>query len=152
MVGLLRSVFVLVALSVLIGASDAAGASGEADCRKQVIADWSSDGRVDRIYPLDCYQRAIEAMPPDIRDYTDAHDEIERALSLAIRAKGPGDGGGSTAATPERTLATTEPATGETAFPASLLVLFGLTAVILVGGAVTWLGRLATRGPRGRHG
>ncbi len=32
--------------------------------REQVVADWYDDGRVDRIYPLECYRAAIQACRP----------------------------------------------------------------------------------------
>jgi hypothetical protein len=58
-------------------------------CGDQVLVDWWNDGRVDRVYPLHCYEEAIDRMPSDIRDYTNAADIIERALQSAAR-KQPG--------------------------------------------------------------
>ena len=42
----------------------AAPASAAPSCARQVIDDWYEDGRVDRTYPLHCYDDAIEALPP----------------------------------------------------------------------------------------
>jgi hypothetical protein len=38
---------------------------------------------VDGTYPLACYRRALARLPSDMRDYSDAPDEIERALAVA---------------------------------------------------------------------
>ena len=54
-------------------------------CESQVLRDWSRDGRVDRVYRLPCYEDAIDLLPTDLRDYTDAEDVIERALASAMR-------------------------------------------------------------------
>ncbi|HEU0247545.1 MAG TPA: hypothetical protein VFR38_10715 [Gaiellaceae bacterium] len=50
-----------------------------------MLRDWSRDGRIDRVYQLPCYEDAIDLLPTDLRDYTDAEDVIERALASAIR-------------------------------------------------------------------
>ena len=39
-------------------------------------------------YALPCYEEAIDALPTDIRDYTNAEDVITRALSSAVRSDG----------------------------------------------------------------
>src|SRR5687768_2073347 len=80
--------FLILAVTSAALAFGEPGRAAAADCRQQVIADWSADGRVDRVYPLDCYQQAVESLAPDIRDYTDAQESIERALVQAMRAKG----------------------------------------------------------------
>jgi len=123
----------------------AAGAKDATSCRQQVIDDWSDNGRVDRVYRLDCYQAAIGSLPPDIRDYTDAHDSIERALTLAVRAKG-----GSPPASPSRALATAPPVatSSSAAFPPPLIALGGLGAATLAAGALGYASRRAAR----RHG
>ena len=52
-------------------------------CERAVVRDWSLDGRVDGVYSLACYRRALAQLPSDMRDYSDAPDEIERALAVA---------------------------------------------------------------------
>jgi cobalamin biosynthesis Mg chelatase CobN len=79
----------LVLLSGL-GAKVASAASGS--CADQVIADWYDDGRVGKIYPLACYQQAIKKLPPDVLDYSNAKEEIGRALAFAKQGK-PDPGG-----------------------------------------------------------
>jgi hypothetical protein len=64
------------------GAPESARAAG-ASCENAVVTDWSRDGRVDGTYPLACYRRALARLPSDMRDYSDAPDEIERALAVA---------------------------------------------------------------------
>ena len=61
-------------------------------CAKQVIADWYDDGRVGKIYPLECYRQAISSLPPDVLDYSNAKEEIGRALAFAKQGK-PDPGG-----------------------------------------------------------
>jgi len=83
-------------------------------CADQVIADWYDDGRVGKIYPLHCYTEAIAKLPPDVLDYSNAKEEIGRALAFAKQGK-PDPGGsdpspGSTATT-ETQATTTQPTT-----------------------------------------
>lgn len=61
-------------------------------CARQVVADWYDDGRVDRLYPLHCYRDAIKTLPEDVRAYSSAKDDIERALQFRMRGKSdPGE-------------------------------------------------------------
>jgi hypothetical protein len=75
---------VVLAVATLLLSSVAHGASA---CASAVLRDWSEDGRVAPKYSLPCYEDAIEALPADIRDYTNAEDEITRALSSAVRTQ-----------------------------------------------------------------
>jgi hypothetical protein len=61
-------------------------------CADLVIADWYDDGRVGKIYPLHCYTEAIAKLPPDVLDYSNAKEEIGRALAFAKQGK-PDPGG-----------------------------------------------------------
>ena len=54
-------------------------------CAKQVIEDWYSDGRVNKLYPLACYAAAIDLVP--VRDFSPPRQDIERALEFARRGK-----------------------------------------------------------------
>jgi len=83
-------------------------------CADQVIADWYDDGRIGKIYPLHCYTEAIAKLPPDVLDYSNAKEEIGRALAFAKQGK-PDPGGsdpspGSTGTTRTETT-TTAPST-----------------------------------------
>jgi hypothetical protein len=79
------AVAVAIVLSALFTSTPAFGASA---CATAVLHDWSEDGRVAPKYSLPCYEEAIDALPTDIRDYTNAEDVITRALSSAVRATG----------------------------------------------------------------
>lgn len=46
-----------------------------------MIADWSDNARVDRTYPPTCYRQAVQHMPEDLRAYSSAPAEIDRALA-----------------------------------------------------------------------
>ena len=50
-----------------------------------MIRDWYDGGRVDGVYPLRCYRAAIRALPEDVLQYSDARNEIERALAYAAQ-------------------------------------------------------------------
>lgn len=131
------------AFTVLALGEPAAGATG---CRQQLIDDWSDNGRVDRVYGLDCYHGAIGSLPPDIRDYTDAQETIDRALTLAVRAKD-----GAAPASPSPSLAAARPVatsgTGE--IPLTLIALGGLVAGTIAAGTLGYASRRAARGHRG---
>ena len=71
----------MIAALTLAGAATAAATS---KCGEQVLADWFDNGRIDRLYPLHCYEEAIDAIPNDIRDYADAEEVISRALQAAL--------------------------------------------------------------------
>jgi hypothetical protein len=79
-VGLLASGF---AGLVREAAGPSAAAAAGGSCEQAVVGDWKQDGRVDGVYPLSCYRRALAQLPADVRDYSDAPTEIERALAIA---------------------------------------------------------------------
>jgi cobalamin biosynthesis Mg chelatase CobN len=81
-----------VALVVVSGVSSRQAPAKTPSCADQVIADWYDDGRVGKIYPLHCYREAIAKLPPDVLDYSNAKEEIGRALAFAKQGK-PDPGG-----------------------------------------------------------
>jgi hypothetical protein len=90
----------IAALTLLSLAAPAAAGSLDA-CAQRVIRDWYSGGRVDDVYPLGCYRAALRALPSDVLQYSNADQDIRRALAFARKGRGdPGDGPGA-AATPE---------------------------------------------------
>ena len=134
-----------------------------------MIADWYDDGRVGKIYPLACYRKAIAKLPPDILAYSNAKEEIGRALAFARQGK-PDPGGQdptpvattttttSTSTSTNRTTNTTgsgkpitgsvtEATTGTTdtsgpsSVPVPLLVLGGLAILLLAAGSAGYLHR-----------
>jgi hypothetical protein len=88
----LRLGLLLVALVVVSGVSSRQAPAKTPSCADQVIADWYDDGRVGKIYPLHCYREAIAKLPPDVLDYSNAKEEIGRALAFAKQGK-PDPGG-----------------------------------------------------------
>ncbi len=149
-----------------------AAASSNASCADAVVADWYGDGRVDQIYPIHCYTDAIRSLPVDVLDYSNAKEDILRALSFAKRGQSdPGDagtsggggskGGGATPTTPftpggtspdETTDTETDSETlagggvdtsGPSSVPVPLLVLGGLALLLLAAGGAGYLSRRA---------
>jgi hypothetical protein len=128
-------------------------------CGKKVFLDWYDNGRIDHLYPLHCYKDALAAIPSDIRDYSDASDVIDRALSAAVRgelapggpdpspnggsskdrqaaggAGGNGSGGGPQASGEVNT-------SGPAAVPVPLLVLGAMSLALLAAGGLGYLSR-----------
>ncbi len=134
---------ILAATLVLLVLGETARAA--TNCSQQVIADWSADGRVDRVYGLECYQDAIEALAPDIRDYTDAQESIERAQMLALRAKSKRSQTQTQA--PARSLAAAEQVEpgDATPIPAPLLVLGALGGTALLATGIALVGHRARK-------
>ena len=83
---LLRTLVAVLALAVsgFAALATASPADAATECGKKVLADWFDNGRIDRLYPLNCYEEAIDAIPDDLRDYADAEDVITRALQAAL--------------------------------------------------------------------
>ncbi len=133
-----------------------APASAAASCGRQVIDDWYDDGRVDGTYALHCYDDAIEILPRDVRDYSSAKDDIERALQAKLRGEpappattdpSPDDEepGGSPPGTPPGTGGTdgpeVTPPLGDSAssVPIPLLILAGLALLLVAGGSAGYV-------------
>jgi cobalamin biosynthesis Mg chelatase CobN len=156
--GVLYALAPIAALVALLGA--AAPASAAPSCARQVIDDWYEDGRVDRTYPLHCYDDAIEALPPDVRDYSSAKEDIQRALQARMRNEpappattdpSSGGGTGTNPTKPPKNQTTTDASTpknenppeasGEidsdsaSSVPIPLLVLAGLALLLIAGGS-----------------
>ena len=101
-------------------------APAASSCATRVLRDWSDDGHVASKYSLPCYEEAIEALPTDLRDYTNAEDVITRALTSAARAVG--------AESPAATAAASTPAVGSAdRTPPHALVAAASIAVLLLG-------------------
>ena len=154
--GVLYALVPIAALVALLGA--AAPASAAPSCARQVIDDWYADGRVDRPYPLHCYDDAIEALPPDVRDYSSAKEDIQRALQARMRNEpapaattDPSPGSGTTPTKPPKNQTTTDVSTPKnenppeasgqvdsdsaSSVPIPLLVLAGLALLLIAGGS-----------------
>jgi hypothetical protein len=143
-------VVLALSLVVVLGAASPAGAA--TPCGKKVLGDWFDNGRIDRLYPLNCYEEAIDAIPPDIRDYADAQDVITRALQAALHGKlaagssdpspdGTGtngaNGGNPSSAQGAPGVDTSSPSS----IPIPLLVLGGMSIVLLAAGGIGYFSR-----------
>jgi hypothetical protein len=80
-----RALACLAIVAASLTAALPAGASSTEACAQGVIRDWYDGGRVDGVFPLRCYRAAIRALPEDVLQYSDARNEIERALAYAAR-------------------------------------------------------------------
>ena len=65
------------AVSALLLPAAASAAGGV--CWQRVISDWT-DGQLDATYAPSCYRTAIKHLPEDLRTYSSAPDDINRAL------------------------------------------------------------------------
>jgi hypothetical protein len=154
-------VLALSAISTLVAASPASAAT---ECGKKVLADWFDNGRIDRLYPLNCYEEAIDAIPDDLRDYADAEDVITRALQAALRGDlapggadptpndddptggsgaggGGDDGSGGTGSGENPQAAPGVDTSGPSSIPIPLLVLGGMSVALLAAGGLGYLSR-----------
>ena len=165
---LLRTFVAVLALALCAVAAlaTAAPAAAATPCGKKVLADWFDNGRIDRLYPLNCYEEAIDAIQDDLRDYADAEDVITRALQAALRGEldpvggadptpndddpsgsgggsGTGGNGGSSGSgsgdSPQA--APDVDTSGPSSIPIPLLVLGGMSLALLAAGGLGYLSR-----------
>ena len=163
-IALVAALIALVSLTALAGAPSATAASS-LSCAAQIVDDWYGDGRVDKIYPLKCYQAAIRSLPVDVLDYSRAEEDILRALQFARAGEpdpgptggaepndnDPGDettpstGGGGGPSDPGGggEAAENVDTSGPSSVPIPLIVLGGLALLLLAAGAVGYLSRRA---------
>jgi len=148
---------IVLAVGALVALSVAGTAAGATPCGKKVLADWFDNGRVDRLYPENCYEEAIDAIPADLKPYADAEDVITRALQAALNGKlarggkdpsknptkpknnknngGPPDSSGSAQAAPG------VDTSGPSSVPIPLIVLGGMSLALLAAGGLGYLSR-----------
>jgi hypothetical protein len=168
---LLAFLAAVVALTALAGTGASQAEAASKSCAKQVVADWYGDGRVDSIYPLHCYQDAIRSLPIDVLDYSNAKEDILRALAFARKGKpDPGPTGGPRPAGGDDPTDTTgtgsgrpsdpsDPSasppvdtSGPSSVPIPLLVLGGLALLLLAAGGASYLSRRAQARGEGGEG
>jgi hypothetical protein len=163
---MLRLVVALLAVMTIAAAASGTAMAKQKTCAEQVIADWFDDGRVDKIYPLECYPKAIKSLPPDLLIYGSAEEEIGRAWDFAKLGK-PDPGGKDptppasgdptqtgTSTDPNQTGTSTDPnqtdptstdtttdTSGPSAVPIPVLVLGGLAVLLLAAGSAGYLRR-----------
>jgi hypothetical protein len=141
---------VVLVLSLVVALGAASPAAAATPCGKKVLGDWFDNGRIDRLYPLNCYEEAIDAIPPDIRDYADAQDVITRALQAALHGKlatgsskdpSPDGSGGPGPNGPDAQGAPGVDTSSPSSVPIPLLVLGGMSIVLLAAGGIGYFSR-----------
>lgn len=163
----LRTSFVLLvlALSAVSALAVTSPAGAATPCGKRVLADWYDNGRIDRLYPLNCYEEAIDAIPADLRPYANAEEVITRALQFALRGdldpvggpdptpeddapakpggngNDPGDPGNPLGPGDGTEVAPHVDTSGPSAVPLPLLVLGGMSLALLAAGGLGYLSR-----------
>ena len=168
-----RTVHALTALvallaSALVALSLTGTAAAATPCGKKVLADWFDNGRIDRLYKVNCYEEAIDAIPADLRDYADAEEVITRALQGALNGElvpggsdptpgdDPGGSGGSGGSTDgsggDPQAAPGVDTTGPSSVPIPLLVLGGLSLALLAAGALGYISRRRQAAHADDHG
>jgi hypothetical protein len=142
-----RRLLILIAVLACGIIAPSPGTAAEPPCSQRVLRDWSDNGRIDRAYALPCYEEAIAAMPTDIRDYTNAHDVIDRAMTSVLRGKSMVPAADAEALDTQG--ASSIDASGALPVPVPLVVLFGLALALLAAGALGRVGRRAMLGRKG---
>jgi hypothetical protein len=156
----------VVAAAAVVALAAAPVASAKT-CAEKVVDDWYGNGRVDQVFPKHCYLEAIRGLPVDVKDYSNAEEDIRRALAYARRGEpDPGPSGGSqpteTTTTgldggtgtgpsdpgdpggPTQTSAAGDVDTsGPSSLPIPLLILGGLALLLLAAGGAGYLSRRA---------
>jgi uncharacterized membrane protein YidH (DUF202 family) len=144
-------------------AAPAASLQPTSECWKSVVNDWlRNHPNIKGTYAIPCYTQAIQHLNsyPDIKGYSSAPDDIQRALFAAIhqdRGNGPGSGLGVTPPGPSDgkgnggtsnqnqglwTSITDRLSPGNAqSVPLPLIVLAGLALLLLLAAAATWFAR-----------
>jgi hypothetical protein len=79
---ILKAALVAAISAFALLAAGARPAAAATPCWKVLLNDWY-DGRIDNTYPLHCYTDALKHLPSDVKTYSSAADDIERALQSA---------------------------------------------------------------------
>ena len=81
-----RLLILLALATATFAAALAAPGAAEAakPCWVRLVNDWY-DGRIDKTYPVSCYRAAMKNLPEDVAAYSNAREEIQRALLAAIK-------------------------------------------------------------------
>lgn len=159
---LLAALLALAALAVPASAPSADAKPCSDKVIDAIVADWYKDGRVDQVYALPCYKEAIRSLPVDVLVYSNAEEDILRALAYARQGKpDPGPAGGAIDPTPNDPTSTTDTTSttgtdtdttdeesgvdtsGPSSIPIPLLILGGLALLLLAAGGAGYLSRRA---------
>ena len=136
----------LVRLSILVAvlaatSTASAAAATPKPCWERVIADWTN-GSVQSSYKAACYAKALTRLPTDVRMYSDAGQDIRRAMLAAIRHDDPSPpgSGGKAAARESAAAVRVDPKSRTLPLPILFAITLALTLV-----AVGVVGRVRAR-------
>ncbi len=131
------------ALLALLGAAAIAPstASAKEPCWRTLVDDWS-DGAISNLYPISCYRQALANMPEDVRLYSSASDDINRALGGRVTTRGIASSSGPSSGGPPVAVAAT--GAGGSGMPFALAG--ALAGLLLLGGAAAFLIHRERRG------
>ena len=131
-----RFVGALFVVAATIAVAPGAGAASSLDdCTQRVIRDWSSSGEVVGTYSLACYRAALQALPEDVRQYSDAEQVIEEAMALARETRTT-ESVTRGAASPPRAAPQVAAVGSASPIPYPVVALGSLAVVLLAAGAV----------------
>jgi hypothetical protein len=102
-----------------------------------VVADWTNGG-IKRTYPAGCYATALKNLPTDVRLYSDADEDIRRAMLAALR-KGPTGGGPPAGRSQAEPTAATPAASADRRLPLPVLFAVTLAGTLAAAGLVSRL-------------
>jgi hypothetical protein len=63
------------------------GTAAAKSCARQVIDDWSHHGELTHTYSVRCLRAALDAVPEDLRDYSNITDDIQAALQAQLNRR-----------------------------------------------------------------
>jgi hypothetical protein len=135
----LRPVCAVFALMAAVAAAPST-ASAKEECWQELVEDWS-DGAISNLYPISCYREALKNMPEDVRLYSSAGDDINRALSGRVTSRSIAGSASTSSAPPVAAAATTKDGSG---MPFALVG--SLAVLLLVGGGAVYLIQREWRG------
>jgi Alphavirus glycoprotein J len=127
-------------------------------CAAAIVDDWYPDGRVDKLYPIPCYEQAIKSLPTDLQIYGQAEEDIRRAQQFA-KDERPDPGRKATTTPTETDPPPTDtgggapptdpgpnpPAADASSVPVPLIVLGGLAVLLVAAGGAGYLNRRMRR-------
>ena len=87
-----KSLLLVLAVAVAVTVISVAPAGAGTPCGQAVINDWFDNGVVEKRFPPHCYREAMDQLPRDVRTYSSAKDDIQRALLAVLRGNGTGGG------------------------------------------------------------
>jgi hypothetical protein len=90
---MLKRLTLLTVLLASLVALVPATASAANPCWQELVNDYWADNRVYRTSPISCYREAMQKLPSDVQAYSDAQDDLRRALLAAIRDERDSGGG-----------------------------------------------------------